>query len=139
MSGWVREMVTGESPLLFRRFVAIGTALVAVYLLLLTGQRALDAYRLRREAEALRQEIINLRIRNAELQRELASDRGDLEIERIAREQLGYARPGDHPIVLLWAEPPRASKEAPPKAREQVPPTWREWLELFVDTELFGQ
>jgi cell division protein FtsB len=122
-----------------RRIVAIGVTLIAVYLLLLTGQRALDAYRLRREAEALRQDIITLRTRNIELQRELASDRRDLEVERVAREQLGYARPGDHPIVLMWTEDPRRPAVPPPRTREQDRPVWQEWINLFVDTELAGK
>jgi hypothetical protein len=132
-------MVAGEPPLLLRRAVAIGTTLIAIYLLLLTGQRALDAYRLRREAEAIRQDIVNLRVRNLELQQALSSGRQDFEVERIAREQLGYARPGDHPVRLLWTEDPRRPTEAAPRAREQDRPTWQGWLELFVDAELLGQ
>jgi hypothetical protein len=113
--------------------------LIAIYLLLLTGQRALDAYRLRREAETIRQDIIDLRIRNVELQRELSSDRQDFEVERIAREQLGYARQGDRPVILRWSEDPRRRMEAPPKSREQERPNWQGWLELFADTDPLGQ
>jgi cell division protein FtsB len=133
------DALSNVSPHFFRRVVAIGTTLIAVYLLLLTGQRALDAYRLQREGEAIRQDIIALRTRNGELQRELSSDRRDFEAERIAREQLGYVRPGDHPVVLAWSEDPRRPAEAPVKARERVRPTWQDWLDLFIDPDLLGQ
>jgi hypothetical protein len=130
--------MAGEPPLLLRRAVAIATTLIAIYLLLLTGQRALDAYRLRREAETIRQDIISLRVRNLELQQELASDRQDFELERIAREQLGYARPGDHPVVIMWNEDPRRPMESAPLPRERDRPPWQGWLELFVDADLLG-
>jgi hypothetical protein len=133
------EASSGDSPLFLRRLVAIGVTLIAIYLVLLTGQRALDAYRLRRESEMIRQDIVNLRTRNVELQRELASERRDFEIERIAREQLGYVRPGDHPVVLIWAEDPRAPTPAPVPAREPARAHWQEWLELFVDADPVGQ
>ena len=133
-----RELANNEPPLLLRRLVAIGTTLIAVYLLLLTGQRALDAYRLQREADAIRQDIVTLRTRNLELQRELGSDRQDFEVERIAREELGFARPGDHPVVLVWSEHRRPSQDPPPK-QEQVRPTWQQWLDLFIDPDLLGQ
>ncbi len=119
--------------------VAIGTTLIAVYLLLLTGQRALDAYRLQREAESIRQDIITLRTRNLELQRELSSDRWELEVEQIAREQLGLIRPGDHPVVLMWSEDPRRTPETATKPREQTRANWQEWLDLFVDPDILGQ
>jgi hypothetical protein len=133
------EASNGDSPLFLRRLVAIGVTLIAVYLVLLTSQRALDAYRLRRESETIRHDIVNLRTRNVELQRELSSERRDFEIERIAREQLGYARPGDHPIVLIWAEDPRAATPVPATARDHARPHWQEWLELFVDADPIGQ
>ncbi len=135
----VRDGAGNEPPIFLRRVVAIGTTLIAVYLLLLTGQRALDAYRLQREAESIRQDIITLRTRNIELQRDLGSDRRDFEVERIAREQLGYVRPGDHPVVLTRTEGPRRTAETPAKPPERIRPTWQDWLDLFVDPDLLGQ
>src|SRR5947207_15867337 len=76
-----------------RRLLAVGTALIALHLIVLTGQRALDAYRVQQEVEGMRQEIDSLRARNVELQAELAGGRLDEEIERIARQELGLVRP----------------------------------------------
>lgn len=122
-------------PRVPRRAVAIGTALFVMYLVVLTGQRALDAYRARQELEGVRQEIAALRDRNLDLQAQLSSPRLDEEIERVARQELGLVRPGDHPVVLVWpngspsAEP---SSLASPTGRE---PTWRQWVRLFLDVE----
>ncbi len=134
-----RDVAGSEPSLLLRRMVAIGTTLIAVYLLLLTGQRALDAYRMQRELESIRQDIIALREHNVELQRKLSSDRQELEVEQIAREQLGYARPGDHPVILMWGENPRRPAEPVVKEREQRRANWQEWLDLFVDPDVLGQ
>ena len=120
-----------------RRMIAIITGLAALYLVLLIGQRALDAYRINQEIENVRHEISSLQSRNLELQSELSSARADEEIERIAREELGYVRPGDRPIILLWPDghPPMAgSAPAPALSSATSPePNWRSWLRLFVD------
>src|SRR5712692_2240831 len=96
-----------------RQLLAIGAGLVSIYLMILTGQRALDAYRANMEVEATRREIDGLRARNIELQNELVGNRGDEEIERTAREELALARPGDHPVILIW---PGGSRPAPAAA-----------------------
>jgi cell division protein FtsB len=107
--------------------------LFVLYLVLLTGQRALDAYRVNQEVEAVRREIDALRMRNAELLADLSSGRLDEEIERIARQELGMVRPGEQPVTLIWPEgSPRRQTEA--NAQPQViEPNWRSWLRLFVD------
>src|SRR5262245_26146938 len=95
-------MTTLRTHALPRRLLAVGTALIALYLVLLTGQRALEAYRVQQEVEGMRGEIESLRARNVALQAELSGGRLDEDIERIAREELGLARPGDKPVILVW-------------------------------------
>src|SRR5437870_2868856 len=87
-----------------RRLLAIGTALFALYLVLATGQRALDEYRVQQQVEGVRREVVSLRARNLELQAELSSGRLDEDVERIAREELGLVRPGDQPLILIWPD-----------------------------------
>lgn len=118
-----------------RRAAALATGLIACGLLILTGQRALDAYRARQELETIRQEIASLRARNLSLQAELSSPRLDEEIERTARHELGLVRPGDHPVVLIWpAGAPRPSRHDPQPAAASEP-NWRDWFRLFVDAD----
>ena len=116
-----------------RRLLAVGTGLAVLYLVLLTGQRALDAYRANQEVETMRREIDALRSRNAELQVELSSGRLDEDIERIAREELRMFRPGEQPVTLIWPGG-RLRGQTDSEAPAQPPePNWRSWLRLFVD------
>jgi len=118
-----------------RRLLAFATTLITLYLVLLTGQRALEAYRVQQEVNGMRQEIETLRARNIALQNELSSGRLDEEMERIARQELGLARPGDKPIVLVW--PDRSSSTSPvlPPFPQDVEPNWMRWLRLFLDVD----
>src|SRR6185436_11052545 len=92
-----------DGKVLVRKTLALATAAVALYIVLLTGQRAVDAYRANRELDELRREISSLRDRNLNLQAELNSPRLDEDVERTVREELGYTRPGDRPVILIWA------------------------------------
>lgn len=128
-------MVTGM-PLsrLPRRVIAVGTGLFAVYLVVLTGQRALDAYRVRQELDGVRGEIASLRNRNLDLQAQLSSPRLDEEIERVARQELGLVRRGDQPVVLIWPSGgPTPSDLGSRPVIGSPEPNWRQWLRLFFD------
>jgi cell division protein FtsL len=132
-----------EDPIVVRRplgpppFALRLAAVVSVPLLLCalvaTGQKAVENYRLNQDAEALRAEIVNLRVQNIQLQQEIEQARTDAAIETIAREQLGLIRPGDHPFVVTSgsdtvATPPRA----PVGPETAVPqPVWRQWWDYF--------
>jgi cell division protein FtsL len=103
-----------------------------LYALVLTGQKALDNYRLNKDAEALRTEVVTLRNQNVELQNEIEQARTDAAIEKIAREQLGLIKPGDKPLVLVGATGAVAQPQpqaAPPNS--EPPPTWRQWWDYF--------
>ncbi|HZT08749.1 MAG TPA: septum formation initiator family protein [Chloroflexota bacterium] len=117
-----------------RRLLAIATALVAVYVVILTGQRAIDAYHANQEVEATRREVAELRAKNLELQAELSSNQMDVDIERTARDE-GLVKPGDHPVILVW---PGGARSQPTATATPTPvelPNWREWLSLFVDAD----
>jgi len=120
---------------LSRRLLAVATGFTALYLVFLTGQRAVEAYRINREVDGIRQEIVRQRDRNLELQAQLASPRADEELERVAREEMGLARPGDHPVVLLWPE--SSSRNAHPAVEPSTRsvPYWQAWVRLFVDLD----
>ncbi|TME90947.1 MAG: septum formation initiator family protein [Chloroflexi bacterium] len=83
------------------RVAAVLVVPLLLYALVATGQKAVDNYRLNREADGLRAEIMALRSDNIQLQKQIEQARTDTAIETIAREQLGLIRPGDHPLVLV--------------------------------------
>lgn len=121
-----------DNRVLPRKLLAAGTGLAVLYLVLLTGQRALEAYRVNQEVDAVRRDIEALRARNVDLQTELSSGRLDEDVERIARDELGLVKPGDHPVVLVWPDG-NAKKGSEPPAAKSPEPNWRTWLRLFFD------
>ena len=121
-----------QSPLgrdtVLRRLVAVGAGLVTIYVILLTGQRALDAYRMRQQVDAVRQEIAKLQARNVALQSDLAGGRAEEDVERIARQELGLVKPGDHPVALVWPAGQPPAEPPAPAPTLVVEPAWRAWL-----------
>ena len=112
------------------RLAAVLVVPLLLYALVATGQKAVDNYRLNREADALRTEILDLRSDNIQLQKQIEQARTDTAIETIAREQLGLIRPGDHPLVLVSpAQPPAAAPTPVPPA--PPPPAWRQWWDYM--------
>ncbi|MBV9169114.1 MAG: septum formation initiator family protein [Chloroflexi bacterium] len=119
------------------RLAAVLAVPLVLYALVATGQKALDNYRLNREADALRAEVVALRGQNIQLQQDIEDARTDVAIERIAREQLGLVKPGDKPLVLLGdaasappAQPSAAAGAGPARPADQRP-IWRQWWDVF--------
>ena len=115
-----------------RRHLLLIAGLAALGLLALSfGRMLLARYELSQRAEAIRQEIGELQGENARLQQELAYWRGDEGVERLAREELGWGRPGESVALVESAGAPRA-REAPPAAPSQeTVPNWRRWWQFF--------
>jgi cell division protein FtsB len=121
-------------PPLALRFAAVLVVPLLLYALVATGQKALDNYRLNRETEALRAEVLGLRAENIQLQQDIERARTDTAIETIAREQLGLIKPGDHPIVVSAESSQTAAYPAPsanPLTPTPVPPPWRQWWDYL--------
>ena len=120
---------TGPPPLALR-LAAVLVVPLLLYVLVATGQKAVDNYRLNREADALRTEILGLRSDNIQLQKQIEQARTDTAIETIAREQLGLIKPGDHPLVLVsQSAPPPPAPTPVPSAPPQ--PAWRQWWDYL--------
>jgi cell division protein FtsB len=121
---------SGPPPLALRVAAVVAVPLL-LYALVATGQKALDNYRLNREADGLRAEVIALRDENIDLQRQIELARRDAAIEAIAREQLGLVKAGDSALIVVGDAPtPPAQVPLAPKEREPLAP-WRQWLNLF--------
>lgn len=119
------------------RFVAIMALPLALHALYATGQKAVDSFHLSQQAGAMQAEIDQLRQENLRLQRDIQSSRSDVEVERLAREQLGLVRPGDHALSLLegdgrLASPPAPNTRQDARTRESDEmPTWKQWWRFF--------
>lgn len=119
-------------PPLALRFAAVLVVPLLLYVLVATGQKALDNYRLNRDADALRAEIRSLRTDNIQLQQQIELARTDTAIETIAREQLGLIKPGDHAVVLV-AQAAQSTAAAPAATSAPPPslPPWRQWWDYL--------
>jgi cell division protein FtsL len=120
---------TGPPPLALR-LAAVLVVPLLLYALVATGQKAVDNYRLNREADGLRTEILGLRSDNIQLQKQIEQARTDTAIESIAREQLGLIKPGDHPLVLV-VQSAQASPAPTPAPAAPPPPAWRQWWDYL--------
>jgi cell division protein FtsB len=102
-----REDAPRTEPAARRRAWLLGTALALIALLVggVFGDRGmLNLVQKRREVDALREQIETLRAENARIAAEVAELRSSPRaIERIAREQLGLARP-DETVFLIREE-----------------------------------
>ena len=78
------------------RVVGGALGLLAVAMIVYGSTGLLRVWQMKREVEALEHEIVTLRGETQELARTVDHLRGDPEtIEKIAREELGYVRPGE--------------------------------------------
>jgi cell division protein FtsL len=114
------------------RLAAVLAVPLLLYALVATGQKAVENYRLNRQADALRSDIVSLRDENVHLQQQIEQARTDTAIETIAREQLGLIKPGDHPVVMFSR--PEGVPTTPPPAPAPTPPPkpiWRQWYDYF--------
>jgi cell division protein FtsL len=72
-----------------------------------------------------------LRAENDRLEAEATALSTDAEIERLARENLGYVRPGELAYVVL--EPPATEVQAPPVEPVEPPPEEDTWYQNLWD------
>ena len=126
----------------------IGPGLLALFILpalayagYSVGDRWYQNYLLNQEEAALRADVLRLRDENVRLQKELNAARGDAEIEKSAREQLGLIKPGDQAIQIVGPQVAAAPRDA--IARRDPAPVERAvtaekpiWLRLL--DALFG-
>jgi len=116
-----------------RVFILLAIPLLA-YLSFATVRKAMEVYQLNQQASQIRQEITQLKDRNAELRRQAEYLQSPEYVEKAAREQLGLVRPGDIPLVLVYPsgkEPPAEPAAAPPPSRSSPPPNWQRWWSFF--------
>ena len=107
----------------YQRIAILGLALVCVALVVheIYGQHGYLALRRQREdSENLQQQIQQLQKENQQLEIQIKALKTDPKaIEKMAREQMGLARPGEIIFSLpdkhAAKDPPATAKETPPK------------------------
>lgn len=94
----------------------------------------------REQVAAARAELAELEAQNERLQADVEALHTDSEIERLAREKLGYVRPGETAYVVL--DPPGSADdtEPAPPGPEPVDKTWvDEVWEFLTGADVTGE
>ncbi len=116
----------------FRTFAVIVVVVLAVLFAFALGNLILTGEQLNRQAATLRAEIAREEAKYQRLQArrdELLNN--DAVIEALAREQLGWIRPGDTAIVVVPVGTPPPRREPPPPARPPDP-NWVKWVSFLL-------
>ncbi len=97
------------------QFIAIIVLSISIFLIVDFGRRAAANYRVQREANRLSQEVEVARQHQAELLARRTYVASDLYVEKIARNELKWARPGEM-VVVIRPTPEAVSAPAHPLA-----------------------
>ena len=95
--------------------------------------QVISSAQMERHKEELRAENAKLAAENTQLQDRIAEAKSPDYADRIAREQLGYAREGDTVILPTLLQPTAApaNSPAPPPPAKVPDPNWRRWVNAF--------
>ncbi len=103
--------------------VALAVGLVAIALLVVSSIRVvLVRQELSRRADTLQAEIATLEDEHAKLEQSLSWSQSDAGVERLAREQLGWAKSGESAVVVEGLPTPRPT---PTATATPSGPVWR--------------
>ena len=106
-------------------FLVIGAAFLTQ---LIPYRQILDS---RREVAAAQEHLASLQAENEILGADAAALDTPAEIERLAREKLGYARPGETAYVVL--DPPESGRSIEPVSPDLPKEPDRTWVEKLWD------
>jgi cell division protein FtsB len=125
-------------PYLFSIVLGLVTVLLIGVLLVSFVNQVIQSANLEAQRANLQAEVADLRHANDELRAAVDYAESDVNVERIAREQLGYAREGDIVVLPQLVVPtPAPTPEPPTTAIEVAPPrtnVLRWWDALFGTT-----
>ncbi|MFN8535519.1 MAG: septum formation initiator family protein [Dehalococcoidia bacterium] len=120
-------------PLTATQLVLILVLPLVVYFGYGAARKAMEIHELRGRAERLRVEIDQLQVRHNDLVRQRDYLASDQFIEKVAREELGFFKPTEIPIVVVVkpdAASPSPAAAPPPQDSRTNPQRW--WDAFFA-------
>lgn len=90
------------------------------------------SYKSRERVEILQEKKVQLEEENAKLKEDVAYVQSDYYIEKVAREELQRAKPGEQVVILPENQRIDSSKEEGEKKQEKQLKNWEKWLELLI-------
>lgn len=127
-----------DSPSLAQLLSVLACTLVVFFVISFVG-KALEAYQLRRQVNLLEAQVKALENEEAALEDQLEYVRSDAYVEKVAREQLKWSRPGET-IFLPLPRLANTLQVVPPSAAPTSPASgttprwqshWPEWWSLL--------
>lgn len=106
-------------------FLLIGAAFLTQ---LVPYQQILES---QRQVDSARAQLESLEEENALLQADVEALHTDAEVEKLAREKLGYVRPGERAYVVL--DPPGTNDDPTPSPLVDVIPGEETWVDMVWD------
>ncbi len=104
--------------------LVVALALVAVSFV----RVLLVEYRLSLEKNALQADIVRLRQENEQLRQQISYLQTDAAIEKLARKELGWTKPGETAVIVLGGQstpaPTKQPDTTPLREQDQAPPDW---------------
>jgi len=116
---------------LFTRTVIWLTGLVCLAFLLATFAQAWSNSQLVARVQTAQQQYQQVQNQNTQLNALANHYKAPSVVEREAREQLGYIRPGEHPVIIISSTTPAPAtipRKAPPPAPRNF---WQSWWNVF--------
>ena len=115
------------------RQVAIAASLAVLALVAISFARLLiTEYQLKLQKQALEEQIAQLRTENQDLRAEIDYLQTDAAIEKLARDELGWTKPGDTAVIVVRG---KSSEPRTIPAKGSRPSTveapWQRWLRLL--------
>lgn len=120
-----------------RNWQLLGIACLAVlaYFLFSLSDLVVSKHRLDERLSALQSEVTRLEAESKALEQEVEWLRTDQAVEALAREELGWVKPGETGVIVVPSEPTTATEEPQRvKLKTSRVPNWERWWALF-----FGQ
>lgn len=117
------------------RQVAIAASLAVFALVALSfGRVVIAEYRLQSQKQALESDVSQLKQQNQQLRSEIDYLNTDPAIEQLAREELGWTKPGDTAVIVLEtaAPTPVAAPVQPGNGANAATPA-RQWWTAILD------
>lgn len=89
-----------------RRLAVVALAAVVVLVAISFARVVLASYQLESQKADLERQITGLKTENARLQGQVTALQTDAEIERLARQELGWTKPGDTEVIVSGVPSP---------------------------------
>ncbi len=116
---------------LFTRTVIWLTGLVCLAFLLATFAQAWSNSQLMTRVQVAQQQYQQVQNQNTQLNAQANHYKDPSVVEREAREQLGYIRPGEHPVIIISSTTPAPASTSHKAQPPIVHSFWQAWWHVF--------